>query len=67
MKDAKFTFTFDAAMTVGSHRLSLESINKNTASCSSMSFSSFLTSALALAKEAGLFGIGWPGIGMASA
>jgi len=43
----KPTLPLDAPMTVGSHLLSLESINKNTASCSSKSFSSFATSAFA--------------------
>jgi len=41
------TLPLDAPMTVGSHLLSLESISKNTASCSSKSFSSFATSAFA--------------------
>lgn len=56
------TFPFAAPMTVGSQRLSLESISKNTTSCSSNNFSSVATSCLVCATEAG--GIGCPGMGI---
>ena len=58
------TLPFAAPITVGSHLLSRESINKNTASWPSMSFSNFSTSALAWAIELALGGTGWPGIGI---
>ena len=56
------TFPFAAPRTVGNHRLSLESMRRKIASCSSKSFSSFATSALTCSREAS--GTGWPGIGM---
>lgn len=56
------TLPFDAPITVGSHRLSRESISRKTTSCSSKSFSRVATSCFVCSTELG--GIGCPGIGM---
>ena len=64
MQSTKLTLPLEAPRTVGSQRLSLESMSRNTASCSSKSCSSFWTAALASARDEAVGGIGWPGIGM---
>jgi hypothetical protein len=56
------TFPFAAPKTVGNHRLSLESISKNTTSWSSNSFSRVSTSFFVWSND--LVGTGCPGMGM---
>lgn len=63
-RNIRRTLPFAAPSTVGSQRLSLESIKRNIASWSSTSFSSFATSAAAWSTLWG--GIGCPGMGIDS-
>lgn len=58
------TFSLAAPITVGSHLLSLESMSRKTASCSSMSCSKAATSSFTCFSR--LSPMVWPGMGMLS-
>ena len=62
VKNVNKTLFLEAPSTVGSQRLSRESMRRKITSCESIRPSSFTTSALVCSTELG--GTGWPGIGM---